>query len=189
MRKIPTSPKPREKWGTLGSNISMTFQGKRRGITSEKEFRFRLSIQGKEAGVVSAILPPIDVKETFGTRGRVPVRGTINGFPFRSSLMPCGGPHMIPVNKTLCEGAGVKPGDIVDVVIERDEDERIVVAPPELQKELAKNKKAQERWEKLAFTHKKEMANSINSAKQEETKKRRLAKVMQVLKTGAKWTG
>ena len=41
----------------------------------------------------------------------------------------------------------------------------------------------------LAFTHKKEMAVSISGAKQEETRKRGLAKVMQVLKTGEKWTG
>jgi uncharacterized protein YdeI (YjbR/CyaY-like superfamily) len=54
---------------------------------------------------------------------------------------------------------------------------------------LKKNKKALERWGSLSFTHKKEMAASIRSAKQEETKKRRLAKVVQVLKTGAKWTG
>jgi len=156
---------------------------------AKEEFRFRLKIQGKEAGVVSAILPPIDVKETFGTRGRVAVRGTINGFPFRSSLMPMGGRHMMPVNKALCDGASVGPGDTVDVVMERDVEERTVEAPPSLQKELAKNKKAQERWEKLSFTHKKEMANSISDAKQDETKERRLAKVMQVLKTGAKWTG
>ena len=156
---------------------------------AEKKFRFRLKIQGKEAGVVSAITPPIDVEEVFGTRGRVPVRGTINGFPFRSSLMSMGGCHMMPVNKALCDGAGAKPGDMVDVVMQRDVEERTVAAPPELQKELAKSKKARERWEALAFTHKKEMVNSITGAKQDETKKRRLAKVMQVLKTGAKWTG
>ncbi|HXX02130.1 MAG TPA: YdeI/OmpD-associated family protein, partial [Candidatus Acidoferrales bacterium] len=143
----------------------------------------------KEAGVVAAITPPVDVPEFFATRGRVPVRGTINSFPFRSSLMPMGGCHMMPVNKALCQGAGAQPGDTVDVVMERDAEERTVEAPPGLKKELAKNKKAQERWEELAFTHKKEMANSISGAKQQETRKRRLAKVMQVLKTGAKWTG
>lgn len=156
---------------------------------AEREFQFRVKIQGKEAGVVSAITPPIDVERTFGTQGRVPVRGTINGFPFRSSLMPMGGCHMMPVNKALCDGASAKPGDVVDVVMRRDVEERTVQAPPELQKEVAKNKKAQDRWETLSFTHKKEMANSITGAKQEETKKRRLAKVMQVLRTGAKWTG
>ena len=155
----------------------------------EKKLRFKALIEGKEAGVVAAITPPVDVPEFFGTRGRVPVRGAINGFPFRSSLMPMGGCHMMPVNKALCQGAGAQPGDTVEVIMERDAEERTVEAPPELKKELAKNKKAQERWDKLAFTHKKEMANSINGAKQEETRKRRLARVMDILKTGAKWTG
>jgi hypothetical protein len=155
----------------------------------EKLLRFRAKIDGKEAGVVAAITPPVDVPQMFGTRGRVPVRGTINGFPFRSSLMPCGGPHMMPVNKALCRGAGAKPGDMVEVVLERDDEVRSVEPPAELKQELARSKKAQERWEKLAFTHKKEMANCILEAKQEQTKKRRLAKVMDVLKTGAKWTG
>lgn len=103
--------------------------------------------------------------------------------------MPCGGRRMMPVNKALCRSAGVKPGDMVDVVMERDEEERTVEAPPQLRKELAKSKKAQQRWEKLSFTHKKEMAISIREAKQEETRARRLAKIMQVLKTGTKWTG
>jgi hypothetical protein len=156
---------------------------------AEKKLRFRTKIEGKEAGVVAAITPPVDVIEWFGTRARVPIRGTINGFPFRSSLMPMGGCHMMPVNKTLCRGAGMQPGDVVDVVMERDVEERTVEAPPELKKELARSKVARERWEGLAFTHKKEMANSISGAKQEETKERRLAKVMLVLKTGEKWTG
>lgn len=156
---------------------------------AEKKLRFRVKIDGKEAGVVSAISPPIDVPAMFGTRGRVPVRGTINGFPFRSSLMPMGNCHLMPVNKALCGSAGVQPGDVVDVVMERDEEKRSVEAPPELASELKKSRKALERWKKLAFTHKKEMANCIRDAKQAETKKRRLAKVMAVLKTGTKWTG
>jgi hypothetical protein len=156
---------------------------------AEKKLQFKAKLKGKEAGVVAAITPPVDVPEYFGTRGRVPIRGTINGFPFRSSLMPMGGCHMMPVNMNLRKGAGAKPGDIVEMVMERDAEERTVEAPAELAKELAKNKKARERWDGLAFTHKKEMANSISGAKQEETRKRRLAKVMHVLKTGAKWMG
>jgi uncharacterized protein YdeI (YjbR/CyaY-like superfamily) len=73
--------------------------------------------------------------------------------------------------------------------MERDEKKRTVDAPQLLKKELAKNKTARANWEKLAFTHKKEMAQSILGAKQEETRTRRLAKIMDVLKTGTKWTG
>ncbi|HEY1677084.1 MAG TPA: hypothetical protein VGG04_05215 [Candidatus Sulfotelmatobacter sp.] len=44
---------------------------------AEKRLRFRAVIEGKEAGVVAAIVPPVDVPEYFGTRGRVAIRGTI----------------------------------------------------------------------------------------------------------------
>jgi hypothetical protein len=156
---------------------------------AKQKLRFTAKIKGKEAGVVAAITPPVNVPEFFGTRARVPVRGTINGYPFRSSLSPCGGHHMMPVNKMLRQGAGAQPGDLVDVVMERDEEERTVEAPPLLKKELAKNKVAQANWQKLSFTHKKEMALAIVGAKREETQARRLAKIVEVLKTGAKWNG
>jgi hypothetical protein len=156
---------------------------------AKQKLRFTAKIEGKEAGVVAAITPPGNVPEFFGTRARVPVRGTINGYPFRSSLSPCGGRHMMPVNKMLRQGAGVRPGDVVDVVMERDEEERTVEAPPLLNKELAKNKVAQANWQKLSFTHKKEMALAIVGAKREETRTRRLGKIVEVLKTGAKWNG
>ena len=156
---------------------------------AKQTLRFKAKIEGREVGVVAAITPPVDVREFYGTRGRVPVRGTINGYPYRSSLSPCGARHMMPVNKLLRAGAGAEPGDMVDVVMERDEDERTVEAPALLKKALAKNKSAQANWEKLSFTHKKEMARAIVGAKQEETRARRLGKIMEILKTGAKWTG
>jgi hypothetical protein len=156
---------------------------------AEKKLRFKVRLVGQEGSSATGFYAPFDVPETFGTRARVPVRGTINGYPFRSSLSPMGGGHCMAVNKTMREGAGVRAGDEVEVVLERDAEERTVEAPTELKKELAKNKKAQGRWDELAFTVKKEMATSITGAKQEETKKRRLEKVMRILKTGAKWTG
>jgi hypothetical protein len=167
-----------------------------------KKLEFTVKIEGREIGVVAALAPPFNVVEVFGTRSRVPVRGTINGYPFRSSLMPMGnwvagkgdsarpGPsHMMPVCKALRDGAGVEPGDTVSVVMERDEAERIVEVPPLLAKALAKSKAAQANWQKLSFTHQKEIALSIRGAKQEETRARRLAKAMDILQTGKKWTG
>ncbi len=156
---------------------------------AKQKLHFKVKIEGKEAGVVAAITPPVNVLAIFGTRARVPVRGTINGFPFRSSLMPMSGCHMMPVNKVLRDGAGVKPGDVVEVVMEKDEAERTVEAPLVLKRALAKNKAAKANWEKMAFTHKKEIAVLIEGAKQEETRARRLAKVILVLEKGMKWAG
>ena len=154
-----------------------------------KSLKFKVKLEGAASSEVAALSAPFDVEKTFGTRARVPVRGTINGFAFRSSLMPMGGCHRMVVNKAIRDGAGVKAGDTVSVVMERDEEARAVDPPPLLKKELAKSKAAQANWEKQSFTNKKEMARSIVDAKQEETRARRLAKVMDVLRNGKKWTG
>jgi hypothetical protein len=156
---------------------------------AEKKLRFKVKLVGQEGSSATGFYAPREIMEVFGTRARVPVRGTINGYPFRSSLSPMGGQHCMAVNKTMRDGAKVKAGDLVEIILERDVEERTVEPPPELKKELAKSKAARERWESSAFTVKKEMARSIVEAKQEETKKRRLAKVIGILKTEAKWTG
>lgn len=118
-----------------------------------KKLEFTVKILSREIGAVAALAPPFNVVEVFGTRARVPVRGTINGYPFRSSLMPMAdclqgkgtasvrsSSHMMPVCKALRDGAGVKPGDTVNVVMERDEDKRIVEVPAVLKKELPRAK-------------------------------------------------
>lgn len=154
-----------------------------------KKLTFKLKLEGVPGMEVAALRAPFDVLEVFGTRARVPVRGTINGFPYRSSLMPMDGCHRMVVNREVREGAGVRAGDTVKVVMERDHAPRTITPPPVLKKVLAKSKTAQANWEKLPFTHKKEMARSIVEVKQEETRARRLAKVIDVLKNGKRWTG
>jgi hypothetical protein len=153
-----------------------------------KKLEFTVKLDGKGSSV-AWLNAPFEVVKVFGTRARVPVRGTINGFPFRSSLMPMGGCHGMAINKTMRDGAGIKAGDTVSVVMERDESERTVEVPPILKKELAKSKTAQTNWKGLSFTSQKEIVVSINGAKQEETRTRRLAKAMDILKAGKKWTG
>lgn len=126
---------------------------------------------------VAALHPPFDVPTTFGVKGRVPVRGSINGFRYRGSLMNMGGGgHMMVVNKELRTGAKCKAGDVVDVVIERDREERLIEVPDRIQQVIASNITAQKTWDSLSFTHKKEWVRAIDEAKKEETKQSRIKK-------------
>jgi len=154
-----------------------------------EKLEFKVKLEGKEGSSVAWLNAPFDVVQVFGTRARVPVRGTINGFPVRSSLMPMGGCHGMAVNKAMRDGARVQAGDTVTVVLERDEAKRVVAIPPLLSRELTKSKAAQTNWKKLSFTNQKEMVRSITEVKQEDTRLRRLARVMDHLTTGKKWTG
>ena len=72
--------------------------------------------------------------------------------------MPMGSCHRMVVNQTMRKGAGVKAGDKVRVVMERDASERVVAVPRPLKRLLSGNKQAQSNWEKRLVTHQKEMA-------------------------------
>jgi hypothetical protein len=54
----------------------------------------------------------------FKTRGLVRVRGTIDGYPFRSAFMAMGGGvHKLPVKAETRHVLGKKTGDVVTVLL------------------------------------------------------------------------
>jgi hypothetical protein len=128
---------------------------------------------------------PFDVKEHFG-KARPPVRVTINGYTYRSTPCVYGGKYFIPVRKSNQEAAGIKPEEIISVTISLDADVRDIEPPPDLLAVLKKNAPAKARWEKLAYTTKKEHALALTEAKKPETRERRLEKIVKALSEEAK---
>lgn len=147
-------------------------------------FRFHVKLEGADNMEVAAMRPPFDVPAVFGTKARVPVRGTVNGFPFRSSICNMGDGHFMVVNKEMRAGGKCKAGDIVEVVLQRDREERVVEVPSEIKKIIASNRTAQTTWDSLSYTHRKEWVRAIGEAKREETKEARIQKMMGSLRAG-----
>lgn len=144
--------------------------------------RFRIKLEPHTGSQAALFVVPFDVEKTFGTRARVPVRGTVNGFPFRSSIFPRGdGTHYMVVNRETREGAGVAAGDTVSFVMERDDEPRTVEPPAELARALRSNRPARAAWDKLSYTHQKEHARAVSEAKRPETRERRVAQVVESL--------
>ena len=142
------------------------------------QHKFTTKLIGQEGSQVAGLKPPFDVAAVFGHKGRVPVKGTVNGFPFRSSLMNMGEGHMMCVNAQMRAGGKCKAGDTVKVVMELDEEERKVELPAYLKKIINSDAQVKERWAKLSFTHQKEYVRAIEDAKKEETRERRIAKAI-----------
>lgn len=147
---------------------------------------FQAALVGRGPGNAWVFLPiPFDVEEVFGKRSRVPVKGTINGYPFRNSLLPEGdGTHSMAVNKELQNGATAGPGDLVAVVMEADTDDRVVVVPDDLAAALGKSDPAKGAFDALAYSHKKEYVDWIEDAKKPETRQRRILKAVEMLSEG-----
>jgi len=147
-----------------------------------KPLKFKVKLIGVEGMEVAALKPPFNVVEVFQRKGRVPVRGTINGFPYRSSLMNMGDGHCMVVNAKMRAGGKCKAGDTVAVVMELDTEERTVDVPAYLKKLIASDPKAKEYWDKISFTHKKEYVREIEEAKRPETREKRMAAMMDALR-------
>lgn len=148
--------------------------------------RFRVLVEREEGSEVCAIHVPFDVEKTFGTRGRVPVRGTLNGAPFRGSLFPMGGRHIFVVNRKLREASGVRGGETVAVTVARDTEPRVIDAPADFARALKGNEEAQAAWDRLSYTHRREHVEHIEGAKRPETRERRVEKSVALLAAGRK---
>ena len=134
------------------------------------------------------VVVPLDVRALWG-EARPPVRGTVNGVPFRSRLMVYGGETMLGLTNAFRASAGIVEGDEVEVVIERDDEPREVEVPPALQARLDADEIARAAFEKLSFTHRREYANWIAEAKKEETRDRRAGRAIEMLREGVKTPG
>jgi hypothetical protein len=149
-----------------------------------QEKRFDAVLEKHESGSATAIFIPFDVHEAFGKRGRVPVCGTINGAPFRSSVFRMGdAPYFMVVNRKLRELAGVEAGETVSVVMRRDDEPRTVDVPDDLRAALETAPGALDAWSRLSFTHQREHVEAIEEAKRPETRARRVAKALEHIRS------
>jgi hypothetical protein len=128
-----------------------------------------------------APVPP-EVELLLGERGLIKVKGTVNGVPVQSSLMPQGdGSHYIVINKSIREKAGVKAGDPVKLELELDATERQIEIPDDLKQLLDKNPPASLAFNALSYSHRKEYVDYINAAKRADTHSRRLEKILPMI--------
>ena len=149
-----------------------------------QEFEAAIELMGPKE-TWARIFVPFDVQHVFGAKSRVAVKGTLNGFPFRSSLFPDGdGRHYLYINRGLREGANAKPGELVRVELEIDTIPRKVEIPEDLMIILAQNPVADARFDKMDPSHKKEYVDWIESAKKPETRSNRVEQAIPLILAG-----
>ncbi|MEM5774003.1 MAG: YdeI/OmpD-associated family protein [Anaerolineaceae bacterium] len=125
---------------------------------------------------------PFDMQETFETRGRVKVKAHYDGVEYRGSLVNMGlGCHILGITKAIYKQIGKQIGDTVHVTLQVDEEPRVLEIPADFQEALSAEPAAQEFFDKLAYSHRREYVLWINEAKREETRRNRIQKAVQML--------
>ena len=121
-----------------------------------------------------------DPKPVFG-KVRAPVRVTLNGYTYRSTIAAMGGPPCIPLRKSNREAAGLEGGETVDVRLDLDVEKRVVKPPADLVAALKAAPPAWDRWRELSYSHQREYAEAIEEAKKPETRARRVAGAVRMI--------
>jgi len=150
-----------------------------------KKQTFKAVIQNAGGGG-AFVEVPFDVEKVFGSK-RPKVRAMIEGVPYRGLLTRMGGPnHMLIILKNIREQIGKTFGDEIKVSVEVDVDERVIHVPKELKRVFKSEKAAKANFEKLSYTHQREYVTWINEAKKAETRQKRIANTIEMLKQGKK---
>jgi hypothetical protein len=131
-------------------------------------------------GNLVAIKVPFDPKDAFG-KTRAPVKVTLRGYTYRSTIAAMGGAWLIPLRASHRQAAGLEGSETLSVRLELDEDKREVKPPPDLVKALKAVPAAWKRWQSLSFSHQREHVEAIEQSKKTETRMRRIAKTVAML--------
>ena len=116
---------------------------------------------------------PFDPKPVFG-RVRAPVKVTLNGYTYRSTIASMGGTVCVPLRRSHREAAGLAGGETMEVRLDLDAEKREITAPPDFVRALKAQPPAWERWRELSYSHQREYVEAIEEAKKAETRARRV---------------
>jgi bifunctional DNA-binding transcriptional regulator/antitoxin component of YhaV-PrlF toxin-antitoxin module len=153
-----------------------------------KKYKFKAKIEPAGMGG-SFVLFPYDTEKEFGTKGKVPVKATFDGIAYTGSLIKYGYPqHSLHVPKAIREEAGKGPGDVLDVVVWKDDEKRVLEVPVALA-QMMKKEGLLAFFESLSYTHRKEYCRWISEAKKEDTRAKRLDKAVVMMKAKVKTPG
>ncbi|MCM1567627.1 MAG: YdeI/OmpD-associated family protein [Dehalobacter sp.] len=126
---------------------------------------------------------PFDVEAAFGAR-RVKVKATFDEMEYQGSIVRMNGIFLLGLTQAIRRKIGKQPGDLVNVEVEKDEQERTVEVPEDFLAQLQEAPNALTFFESLSYTHKKDYVLWITSAKKMETRMDRIQKAVEML--GAK---
>jgi hypothetical protein len=132
-------------------------------------------------GAMCYIPLPFDPKATFG-KVRAPVTVTLNGYTYRSTVAAMGGPPCIPLRRSHRQAAGVEDREAVEVCVTLDAEPRTVAVPADLERALKAVPGLWDRWRALSYTHRREHVEAIEEAKKPETRARRIAGTLRMIR-------
>jgi hypothetical protein len=143
-------------------------------------FETTLSAFGNNTGIEV----PTEAITRLGAGKRPAVLVDVNGYRYRSTVGVMGGRALVSVSAAIREATGLKGGDAITVTLTVADTPRAVDVPADLQRAFKANPKAREFFGTLSNSVQRYHVDTINSAKTDETRARRVAKAIELFLAG-----
>ena len=126
---------------------------------------------------------PFDLAKAWPVRKGRRVRGTIEGFAFRTSLFPdpAGDGQVLLVNKRMQAAAGRRAGEKVQITLEPDLEERPVEIPQELSRVMRSEAGLTKWFGQLSPSMRREIGKWVAEPKSPESRQKRATRMAERL--------
>ncbi|HUI74485.1 MAG TPA: YdeI/OmpD-associated family protein [Candidatus Acidoferrum sp.] len=137
-------------------------------------------------GPIRFVDVPPEVSKSLGTElACVPVCGTVEGVPLRTTLVPRGkGRHRLAIHGDIRKKLRIDAGAVVEISIELDEESREPVLPPLLVVALKYAPRASKTFRGMTTALRRQIVRYLTAPKNVETVERRVAKFVALLESG-----
>ena len=145
------------------------------------KFQATVQLAGK---TTTGVQVPPEVVEALGAGKRPKVRVTIGDYTYRSSVAPMRGVYMLGLNADVREQTGVGAGDTIEIDLQVDTEPREVSVPADFAEALDREPAARQFFDQLSYSNRSWHVLSIEGAKTDATRQRRIAKSVAALAEG-----
>jgi uncharacterized protein YdeI (YjbR/CyaY-like superfamily) len=148
-------------------------------MSTRQRFRSLLKPDGTNLKWVIAHVP-FSPQKVWKTRKGMRVKGTINGFAFRTSLFGSAEKgYVVLVNKQMQKGAQAYAGEMAEFTLEPDLEEREAAVPPELEKLLKQDRGLAKWFQALSYSYRKAFCDGVRQPKSAAARARRAEQLVE----------
>jgi hypothetical protein len=136
------------------------------------------------SGNNTGIMVPDDVIAQLDAGKRPPVIVNVNGYEYRNTVAVMGGSYMIGISAAIRKATGLQGGDPIRVELSVAETPREVNVPDDFAVALASDERASAFFARLSNSMQRYHVDTINGAKTDETRRRRIDKAIGLFQDG-----
>lgn len=155
-----------------------------------QKFKARIELIGINPFV---FVPGKILKEIFSQsgkdKGHIPVHGSVNRKSYRQTLVKYSGNWRLYINTTMLKDSPKRIGEIIEVTIQHDPEDRTIQPHPEFAKALIENKEAKKVFDGLPASRKKEIVRYISALKTQESVSRNILRAIGFLTGDKRFVG